>query len=88
MVAADAAVTGGAMAGGYPPEWKFDGLLMDGEAVVVRPIQPADAPALVSLQARVAGPTPVRSRPVVSRAAQASPRPDPGAQFRSGIPWK
>src|SRR5271165_7137377 len=53
MAAADAAVTGGAMPAGYPLEWEFDGLLMDGEAVVVRPIQPADAPALVGLHARV-----------------------------------
>lgn len=51
MVTADAVVTGGAMSAGYPPEWEFDGLLMNGEAVVVRPIQSADAPALVSLHA-------------------------------------
>ena len=53
MVAADAVVTGGAMPAGYPREWEFDGLLMNGEAVVVRPIQPADAPALVGLHAAV-----------------------------------
>jgi hypothetical protein len=53
MVTADAVVTGGAMSAGYPPEWEFDGLLMNGEAVVVRPIQSADAPALVSLHAIV-----------------------------------
>ena len=53
MVAADAVVTGWAMPTGYRPEWEFDGLLMNGEAVVVRPIQPADAPALVGLHAIV-----------------------------------
>ena len=35
---------------GYPAEWEFDGLLRDGEAVVVRPIRAADAPALVGLR--------------------------------------
>ena len=40
-------------AAGYPSEWEFDGLLMNGEAVVVRPIQPTDAPALVGLHAIV-----------------------------------
>ena len=53
MVTADAVVTGGAMSAGYPEEWEFDGLLMNGEAVVVRPIQSADAPALVGLRAVV-----------------------------------
>ena len=53
MVTSDAVVTGGAMAAGYPPEWEFDGLLRNGEAVVVRPIQPGDAPALVGLRAKV-----------------------------------
>ncbi len=53
MVNSDAVVTGGAMAAGYPPEWEFDGLLRNGEAVVVRPIQPGDAPALVGLRAKV-----------------------------------
>ena len=53
MVTSDAVVTGGAMAAGYPPEWEFDGLLRNGEAVVVRPIQPGDAPALVGLRANV-----------------------------------
>ena len=37
----------------YPPEWEFDGLLMNGEAVVVRPIRPSDASALVGLHATV-----------------------------------
>ena len=36
-----------------PAEWEFDGLLRNGEAVVVRPIRPADAPALVGLRAAV-----------------------------------
>ena len=36
---------------GYPAEWEFDGLLRNGEAVVVRPIRPADAPALAGLRA-------------------------------------
>ena len=35
---------------GYPAEWEFDGLLRNGEAVVVRPIRPADAPSLVGLR--------------------------------------
>jgi hypothetical protein len=35
---------------GYPAEWEFDGLLRSGEAVVVRPIRPADAPALAGLR--------------------------------------
>jgi acyl-CoA synthetase (NDP forming)/GNAT superfamily N-acetyltransferase len=38
---------------GYPAEWEFDGLLRNGEAVVVRPIRPADAPALAALRAAV-----------------------------------
>ena len=43
---------------GYPPEWEFDGLLRNGEAVVIRPIRPADAPALVGLHATVSPGTP------------------------------
>jgi acyl-CoA synthetase (NDP forming)/GNAT superfamily N-acetyltransferase len=35
---------------GYPAEWEFDGLLRNGEAVVIRPIRPADTPALVGLR--------------------------------------
>ena len=38
---------------GYPVEWEFDGLLRNGEAVVVRPIRSADAPALAGLRAAV-----------------------------------
>ena len=38
---------------GYPAEWEFDGLLRNGEAVVVRPIRPADAPALAGLREAV-----------------------------------
>ena len=53
MVTSDTVAPGGAMPAGYPPEWEFDGLLMNGEAVVVRPIHPADAPALVGLHAAV-----------------------------------
>ena len=53
MVDADAVATGGTMPAGYPAEWEFDGLLMNGEAVVVRPIQAADAPTLVGLHAMV-----------------------------------
>ena len=64
MVTADAVVTGGTMPTGYPQEWEFDGLLMNGEAVVVRPIQPADAPALVGLHARVSPDTPHRHVPL------------------------
>jgi acyl-CoA synthetase (NDP forming)/GNAT superfamily N-acetyltransferase len=39
--------TGGAA--GYPASWEFDGLLADGEAVLVRPVRPSDAKALVGL---------------------------------------
>jgi acyl-CoA synthetase (NDP forming)/GNAT superfamily N-acetyltransferase len=53
MVASDAVVPGGDMPAGYPLAWEFDGLLRNGEAVVVRPIQPAHAPALVGLHAIV-----------------------------------
>ena len=53
MVTSDAVVPGGAMPAGYPLAWEFDGLLRNGEAVVVRPIQPAHAPALVGLHAIV-----------------------------------
>jgi acyl-CoA synthetase (NDP forming)/GNAT superfamily N-acetyltransferase len=38
---------------GYPREWEFDGLLRNGEAVVVRPIRPEDAQALVGLHGAV-----------------------------------
>ena len=38
------------MPAGYPAAWEFDGLLRNGEAVVVRPIRPANAPALVELR--------------------------------------
>ena len=51
MATADAEGGAAAMPVGYPMEWEFDGLLMNGEAVVVRPIQPADAPAVVGLAA-------------------------------------
>jgi len=60
---------------GYPWEWEFDGLLMNGEAVVVRPIQPADAPALVGLHAAVSPDTLHRhvllDHPTLSLAAAA-----------------
>jgi acyl-CoA synthetase (NDP forming)/RimJ/RimL family protein N-acetyltransferase len=36
-------------AAGYPASWEFDGLLADGEAVLVRPVRPSDAKALVGL---------------------------------------
>lgn len=49
MSSADHAVQDAAEPAGYPPEWEFDGLLRNGEAVVVRPIRPADAAALVAL---------------------------------------
>ena len=51
MVTAYAAAHDGAIPPGYPAAWEFDGLLMNGEAVVVRPIQPADASALTSFHA-------------------------------------
>src|ERR1017187_6634638 len=47
MTIADDAVPEVADPAGYPVEWEFDGLLRNGEAVVVRPIRPADAPALI-----------------------------------------
>jgi hypothetical protein len=34
---------------GYPASWEFDGLLNDGEAVLVRPVRPNDATALAGL---------------------------------------
>ena len=51
MVTAYAAARDGAIPPGYPAAWEFDGLLMNGEAVVVRPIRPADAPALTGFHA-------------------------------------
>jgi len=33
----------------YPASWEFDGLLSDGEAVLVRPVRPEDATALAGL---------------------------------------
>ena len=50
MAAVGSAVHDAAEPAGYPREWEFDGLLRNGEAVVVRPVRPADASAL-------AGPT-------------------------------
>jgi acyl-CoA synthetase (NDP forming)/GNAT superfamily N-acetyltransferase len=38
---------------GYPSSWEFDGLLTTGEAVHVRPIEPADAGLLSALQANL-----------------------------------
>ena len=51
MAIADDAGPDAAEPAGYPAEWEFDGLLRNGEAVAVRPIRPADAPALVGLRA-------------------------------------
>ena len=53
MATVDNAVRGAADPAGYPPEWEFDGLLRNGEAVVVRPIRSADAAALVGLRGAV-----------------------------------
>ena len=53
MATVDSAVRDAAEPAGYPGEWEFDGLLRNGEAVVVRPIRPADAPALVGLHGAV-----------------------------------
>ena len=50
MATADGVGHDTAMPAGYPAAWEFDGLLRNGEAVVVRPIRPADAPALVGLR--------------------------------------
>lgn len=36
---------------GYPLSWEFDGLLTSGEAVLVRPIQPADTQSLIVFHA-------------------------------------
>ena len=75
MVTSDTVAPGGAMPAGYPSEWEFDGLLMNGEAVVVRPILPADAPALVGLHAIVSPDTLHRhvllDHPTLSLAAAA-----------------
>ncbi len=53
MAAVDATGDELAVPAGYPSAWEFDGLLRNGEAVVIRPIQPADALALVGLHAAV-----------------------------------
>src|ERR1022692_1249749 len=53
MTIADDAVPEVADPAGYPVEWEFDGLLRNGEAVVVRPIRSADAPALIGLRGAV-----------------------------------
>jgi acyl-CoA synthetase (NDP forming)/GNAT superfamily N-acetyltransferase len=58
MSVADNAVNDTAEPAGYPPEWEFDGLLRDGEAVVVRPIRPTDAAALTGLRGAVSSGTP------------------------------
>jgi acetyl coenzyme A synthetase (ADP forming)-like protein len=39
----------------YPESWEFDGLLTDGEAVLVRPVRPSDAAALVGLHVHSVG---------------------------------
>jgi acyl-CoA synthetase (NDP forming)/GNAT superfamily N-acetyltransferase len=57
MSIADNAVNDTAEPAGYPLEWEFDGLLRDGEAVVVRPIRSADASALVGLRGAVSSGT-------------------------------
>ena len=49
MVTPGTSVHDEALPARYPPAWEFDGLLRNGEAVVVRPIRPADAPALIGL---------------------------------------
>ena len=53
MATVGSAVHDAAEPAGYPREWEFDGLLRNGEAVVVRPIRLADAPALVGLHGAV-----------------------------------
>jgi acyl-CoA synthetase (NDP forming)/GNAT superfamily N-acetyltransferase len=53
MAAADTVVHYEAVPAGYPSEWEFDGLLRNGEEVLVRPIQSADAPALLAFHATV-----------------------------------
>jgi acyl-CoA synthetase (NDP forming)/GNAT superfamily N-acetyltransferase len=53
MATIDAVIEDVAVPAGYPSAWEFDGLLMNGEAVVVRPIQAADALTLVGLHATV-----------------------------------
>jgi len=45
---------------GYPTSWEFDGLLADGEAVLVRPVRPSDATALAGLHVH---PLPGAARP-------------------------
>ena len=37
---------------GYPASWEFDGLLTDGDAVLVRPVRPSDAKALTGMHVR------------------------------------
>ncbi|MGA3153195.1 MAG: GNAT family N-acetyltransferase [Streptosporangiaceae bacterium] len=53
MASLDATPQDNAYPPGYPAEWEFDGLLRSGEAVVVRPIRPSDASALLGLHATV-----------------------------------
>jgi len=53
MVAVDAPGAKAPVALGYPAPWEFDGLLINGEAVLVRPIQPADAAQLISFYAEL-----------------------------------
>jgi acyl-CoA synthetase (NDP forming)/GNAT superfamily N-acetyltransferase len=53
MATIDAVIEDVAVPAGYPSAWEFDGLLMNGEAVVVRPIQAADALTVVGLHATV-----------------------------------
>ena len=42
----------------YPGSWEFDGLLTDGEAVLVRPVRPSDAIALAGLHVHAVGTSP------------------------------
>ncbi len=75
METAYAAAHNGAIPPGYPAAWEFDGLLMNGEAVVVRPIQPTDAPALTGFHATLSPDSIHRHRllahPTLSLAAAA-----------------
>ena len=85
MVTSDAVVTGGAMSAGYPPEWEFDGLLRNGEAVVVRPIQPGDAPALVGLRANV--PPGTHQHELLASPISAWPRQRASARWTTTPGW-
>jgi acetyltransferase len=53
MPTADAPAHNTPASSGYPEAWEFDGLLTSGEAVLIRPIRPADAESLCAFYANL-----------------------------------